>query len=229
MVRTVFWKELERRVAPYDLLCHPYYQAWSKGELTREELREYASEYYHHVTAFPNYLHILSRRLPDSNLRKTVLKNCLEEIGHDEMWLTFATGMGAQVNEVRLRKPLPEIHMLIETYTELAQRKSASAALAAFYVYESQVPRVAQEKEKGLKAYYQADDATCYYFTFHKTADIAHAKTWHQAIDRALDRAPETALDALNGAEEGAKALWSALDGIERKRQMNRTEPCGCP
>jgi len=33
-----FWSRFEERVAPYNLLQHPFYQAWSKGELTREDL-----------------------------------------------------------------------------------------------------------------------------------------------------------------------------------------------
>jgi pyrroloquinoline-quinone synthase len=48
-----FWSRFEERVAPFNLLQHPFYQAWSKGELTREDLREYAAEYWHHVSAFP--------------------------------------------------------------------------------------------------------------------------------------------------------------------------------
>ena len=40
-----FFAALDARIARYDLLQHPFYQAWSKGELTRDELREYASEY----------------------------------------------------------------------------------------------------------------------------------------------------------------------------------------
>jgi len=47
-----FWSRFEERVAPYNLLQHPFYQAWSKGELTREDLREYAAEYWHQCRRF---------------------------------------------------------------------------------------------------------------------------------------------------------------------------------
>ena len=49
-----FFRELDARVAKYDLLCHPFYKAWSEGQLTREDLREYALDYYEHVRAFPH-------------------------------------------------------------------------------------------------------------------------------------------------------------------------------
>ena len=38
-----FWTRLEQRVAPYNLLAHPFYQAWSRGKLTRNDLRDYAA------------------------------------------------------------------------------------------------------------------------------------------------------------------------------------------
>ena len=53
MESTQFFEHLDARIAKYDLLCHPFYQAWAAGELTRDDLREYAQHYYHHVKAFP--------------------------------------------------------------------------------------------------------------------------------------------------------------------------------
>ena len=69
-----FFSALDARLQRYNLLQHPYYQAWSKGELTRGDLREYAAEYWHHVSAFPAYLSALHSRLPDGKLRRDVYK-----------------------------------------------------------------------------------------------------------------------------------------------------------
>jgi pyrroloquinoline-quinone synthase len=44
MTTEQFFEQLEARIANYDLLCHPFYRAWSVGELTREDLREYARD-----------------------------------------------------------------------------------------------------------------------------------------------------------------------------------------
>ena len=54
MNTTQFFEQLEASIARYDLLCHPFYRAWAAGELTRDDLREYARHYYHHVEAFPS-------------------------------------------------------------------------------------------------------------------------------------------------------------------------------
>jgi len=70
MDHTEFFKELDARIAKYDLLCHPFYKAWADGQLTRDDLREYAQDYYHHVEAFPTYLAELGIRLDDGDLRR---------------------------------------------------------------------------------------------------------------------------------------------------------------
>jgi pyrroloquinoline quinone (PQQ) biosynthesis protein C len=76
-----FFEQLEAIIAKYDLLCHPFYKAWAAGELTRDDLREYASEYYHHVEAFPQYLAEFALRLEESDLRRAVLANMCDENG----------------------------------------------------------------------------------------------------------------------------------------------------
>jgi pyrroloquinoline-quinone synthase len=76
-----FFQELDARIAKYDLLCHPFYQAWSAGELTREDLRGYALDYYQHVQAFPTYLAAFALRLNEGELRRTVLANMRDEQG----------------------------------------------------------------------------------------------------------------------------------------------------
>ena len=76
-----FFEQLDARIGKHDLLCHPFYQAWSAGELTRDDLREYAQDYYHQVEAFPSYLAALGLRLEDGELRRAVLANMCDEKG----------------------------------------------------------------------------------------------------------------------------------------------------
>src|SRR5437870_6107177 len=76
-----FSQELQARIAKYDLLSHPFYQAWSAGELSRDDLREYACQYYHHVAAFPTYLAQFAVRLDVGELRQAVLANMADVKG----------------------------------------------------------------------------------------------------------------------------------------------------
>jgi pyrroloquinoline-quinone synthase len=228
MNTTQFFEQLEALIAKYDLLCHPFYKAWAAGELTRDDLREYACQYYHHVEAFPSYLAEFALRLDEGDLRHAVLANMCDEKGaadgsgkdsvpHSELWLDFAEGMGAG-REMRGHDPLPEINNLMAHFHRVAGEGTPEEALAAFYAYESQVPRVAREKERGLREMYAAADKTCGYFALHATADVYHSNVWRKQLENRLAANPETAQAALGAAENTAKMLWQALDGIEAAR-----------
>jgi pyrroloquinoline-quinone synthase len=229
MTTAEFFEQLDARITKYDLLCHPFYKAWSAGELTRDDLREYAQDYYHHVEAFPSYLAALGMRLDEGELRRAVLANMCDEKGvdgrrgrksipHSDLWLDFAEGMGSSRN-LEWHSPVPEIGQLIRHFHQVAGEGSPERALAAFYAYESQVPRVATEKERGLRAMYGADDKTCGYFALHATADVYHSRIWRKQLEKEIAAHPETADAALDAAENAARMLWTALDGIEA-RQM---------
>jgi len=228
MTTEVFLSRLDDCIRKYDLLCHPFYKAWSAGELTRQDLREYAEDYYHHVEAFPTYLAELGVRLEEGEVRRAVLANMTDEKGgedafgnpgssHAELWLDFVEGMGG--NRKPKRQPVAEVRGLISHFHRVAGEGTQEEALAAFYAYESQVPRVAQEKDRGLRELYAADKKTRAYFTLHTTADIHHSQIWRKQLEKRIQANPEAAERALAAAESTAKALWNALDGIEARRQ----------
>jgi pyrroloquinoline-quinone synthase len=218
---TNFVQELDARIARFDLLCHPFYKAWSEGKLTTDDLREYSAEYYHHVAAFPTYLSAFHSRLEDGELRRNVLRNLADEEiegrAHADLWLDFCNGMGAMSNEVRSRQPIPEIDALIKHFRSVASSATCAEVLAAFYAYESQVPRVAKEKARGLRERYNADSKTCGYFTLHQFADVQHSAVWREELERELASHPEQREAALTAAENAAQMLWQALYGVQRQ------------
>jgi pyrroloquinoline-quinone synthase len=222
-----FSQEIDARIAKYDLLCHPFYQAWSAGQSTRDDLREYARDYYHHVEAFPTYLAELAVRLTEGDLRRAVLANMCEESGrahdgqpaeraHSELWLDFAEGMGA--NRSLQSRPPQEVKELMTFFHRAASEGTPEEALAAFYAYESQVPRVAATKAKGLRELYGAGDKTCGYFDLHTTADVYHSQVWRKQLEKCVAADEGAAERALDAAERAAQALWRTLDGFEARR-----------
>jgi len=223
-----FDEQLDQRIAGYDLLCHPFYQAWRAGRLTRDDLRAYAVDYFHQVDAFPACLRAFAGRLEDSPMRRAVLSNLADEEGrdsqsgggtpHPELWLDFAEGMGADRGAVRHSSCCSRVADLTDHFEAVASSGHREEALAAFYAFESQVPRVAQEKARGLREWYAADETTCRYFTLHATADVHHANVWRELLARRVEADPQCAGRALDAAETAAKALWNALDGIEAER-----------
>jgi len=228
MTTSEFFAQLEARITPYDLLCHPFYKAWAAGGLTRDDLRAYAQDYYRHVEAFPSYLAAFGLRLEEGELRHAVLANMCDEKGaearrgmgsvpHADLWLDFAEGMGSTRN-LEWHSPVSEIRQLVRHFHRLAGEGSPEEVLAAFYVYESQVPRIAQEKERGLREMYGADDKTCGYFALHAAADVCHSQVWRKQLEKRIAANPAAASAALDAAENAARMLWKALDGIEARR-----------
>ncbi len=125
--------------------------------------------------------------------------------------------MGSTRN-LEWHSPVPEIRQLIRYFSRVASEGSPEEALAAFYAYESQVPRIAQEKERGLREMYGADDKTCGYFSLHATADVYHSQVWKKQLERGIEAHAENADAALDAAENAARMLWEALDGIDARR-----------
>jgi len=211
--------EMDAVVAQHDLLQHPFYQAWTAGALRQEDLRRYATEYYHHVAAFPTYLSALHARLPDGELRRSVLRNlCEEEIAgtpHADLWLDFAEGVGASRDAARAAAPALHTRELIAAFRRIAAEASPAAALGAFYAYESQVARIAGLKAKGLRECYGADTKTCAYFVQHAEQDLHHARVWAEQIEKELRGSGTPAQEeVMRAAGDAATALWKSLDGI---------------
>ncbi len=103
----------------------------------------------------------LRARVEDGQLRRAVVVNRQDELGEDELedgagsrphaelWLDFVEGMGGV--RARADVPVKEISELTGWFHSVASEGAPEEALAAFYAYESQVPRVASEKAKGLR------------------------------------------------------------------------------
>jgi pyrroloquinoline-quinone synthase len=228
---SAFWQRVEQEIAKYDLLKHPFYQAWSAGELTKEDLKFYAEQYFHQVSGFPTYLSSLHSRLPEGAMRRAVLANAYEEecdgIAHSDLWLRFAEGMSGTESNRNDKTPIPEVSDLLKTFRALASEAPVTSAFGALFAYESQVPKIAAEKRNGLRQHYGADERTCSYFTLHENADIHHANVWREIISALVQEDDRRAAEALEGISRAASALWAALDGIERERPNHKAGRCG--
>src|ERR1700716_3782823 len=115
--------KIDNDIAEKHLLKHSFYLAWTRGELTKEALTDYAQQYYNHVAAFPTYLSAVHAKCDDQPTRKQILSNLIdEEAGdpnHPELWLQFAESLGTTRDEVRATRQQPETTTLIETFRDV--------------------------------------------------------------------------------------------------------------
>jgi pyrroloquinoline-quinone synthase len=218
-----YWTKVDQEVAKFDLLQHPFYQAWTEGRLTVADLKFYAEQYYHQVAAFPTYLTALHARLPDAAMRREVLENAWEEecaeCPHSELWIRFLEGMGGSREDLKREASIREVNDLVTSFRALAREAPIASVFGALYAYESQVPRIAAEKLNGLRSHYGADDRTCSYFRLHREADVRHANVWRRILSRLGEQDECPAEQSLTGVRRAARALWAALDGIDGHRR----------
>jgi pyrroloquinoline-quinone synthase len=209
--------ELDEIIRERSILQHPFYQAWECGALTREQLATYARIYYPHVRAFTGYLESAIEKAEDPEVRAELVDNLEDERGnpapHDELWLAFAAGVGADRDDVVHAEPHPAAKAMVTTFQSLAD-ESLAAGLAALYAYESQQPEVSCTKLAGLREHYGIEDeGTLEYFEVHEAADVRHRQGERDALVACL--AAGVPSDALTSATRRAlDAYWGLLDGV---------------
>jgi pyrroloquinoline-quinone synthase len=224
MTREQFLEALDELIAEKHLLKHPFYQLWSQGRLTTENLREYAISYYPHVAAFPTYVSGVHAGCEDAALRQELLENLIEEErgaeNHPALWRRFAAALGAPESDLSVSPRTPEVAETIAEFRRSTREGSTAEGLAALYAYESQIPEISKTKREGLAAFYGITDGDATrFFSVHEQADLWHRQVERDALGRVADteHARERALAA---ARRCCAALNRALDGVMRENAL---------
>ena len=90
---TDFFNRLEGVRARWNVLNHSFYQRWSEGTLSRDELARYAGEYRHVVVALADAA-AGAARAADPKLRAQLEAHAAEEASHIPLWDGFARAVG---------------------------------------------------------------------------------------------------------------------------------------
>jgi pyrroloquinoline-quinone synthase len=215
--------KIDSDIARKHLLKHPFYLAWTRGELSDEALADYAKQYYHHVAAFPTYLSAVHAKCDDQTTRKQLLDNLIDEErgspNHAQLWLKFAEGLDVSDADVRNALKEPETKNLVDTFRSVCGNGSTAEGLAALYAYESQIPAICESKIDGLKKHYRFTNPENYrYFTVHVETDREHSATERKMLGAYVDnRNFESVRASVNRILD---ALWEMLSGVCRRHAI---------
>jgi len=193
-------QRLDSILEKWDLLKHPFYQAWSAGTLPADALKVYAAEY----GAFINTLENGWMTMGDPETAE-------EEREHAELWEQFALALQAKVSAPQIA----QTKELIKTSQNLFA--SPATTLGAMYAFEAQQPATAKSKLDGLKTHYTLPVEVEPYFE-------VHSSNWHESekiLSMLEHLSPEKQAQAETACAQMAESLWNALTGIHEETCLN--------
>jgi pyrroloquinoline-quinone synthase len=198
--------------AATDVLQHPFYQRWSAGQLSRDELGRYAGQYRHAVVALADASEGAAEHAGPEHAAG-LARHAEEERAHVELWDGFARACGGQADAA----PLPGSAECADAWCagdDLLER------LAVLYAVEASQPAISETKLEGLRDHYGhiPEGPATEYFSVHAVRDVEHAQAAGRLIDELMAAVPDPAAKAdrmVERAEQALRGNWRLLDDVE--------------
>jgi pyrroloquinoline-quinone synthase len=190
-------ERIDEARARWNVLDHPFYLRWERGELSRDDLAFYAGEYRHAVVA-----------LADAASAGGDPEHAAEEAAHVTLWDDFAAALDAPLD----REPTAGTRACAAAW----RREDSLETRAVLYAVESGQPDISRTKLSGLVDHYgfNAGSKGTEYFELHSDRDHEHAAASAEVLRKT---APEDADRLVAAAEAALKGNWRLLDGVESR------------
>jgi len=199
------WDRIETARQRWNVLEHPFYQRWSAGELTEEELARYSGQYRHATVAIATLSADVAEAARPGEQRE-LRAHAAEEAAHIALWDGFVEAVDGDTAAA----PTAETRECVAAWTV---DDGLLSGLVRLYAIESGQPSISRTKREGLAEHYGiGDGGGNAYFRVHEKADVEHAAEGRSLIERHLDRADPDELVA--AAETAFRANWRLLDGV---------------
>src|SRR5690349_3216607 len=125
------WTRIEQARSRCNVLGHPFYERWSRGELEREELAAYAGQYRHAVVALADAAAGAARHAA-ADVRPQLEAHAAEEAEHVALWDDFTEAIGGD----RAAPANPETEACARAWAGDGDRDLLTS-LVALYAIES--------------------------------------------------------------------------------------------
>ena len=178
-----------------DVLEHPFYQRWSAGELSAEELGLYAGEYRHAVVALGLASDSAAAKVGIEH-RAGLERHAAEEHSHVALWDEFAKAASVAGGQGRGESSATAAHSRKAAGRSPRQRCARAWTaggdvlehLAVLYAIEASQPEIAKTKLAGLveRYGYSPEGPAVEYFELHATLDIEHARQARELIEELM-------------------------------------------
>jgi len=175
------------------LLDHPFYRAWTMGEITRGQLGAYHQSYAEFIKQVPVYWERIVRgfRLDSPEAQEVVA----EELSHIGLWEEW----GRNLQQSATAPGMEDVCREFDSFTP-------SQLLGALHAFEIQQPEVARTKKDGLLRFYGFREEELKYFDEHEN-EAKHITFGTRLADTHADRR-----EFEEGFARGAEVVYRSLD-----------------
>ena len=177
----------------HKLLEHPFYQKWERGEITSEQLSNYAATYNEFISMIPEFWSVVVSSFDSKNPEGKKIIN--EETAHIDLWKKWS-------NKLPRAENYPSMKSEIESFANM----NPSELLGAIHAFEIQQPEVAQTKKEGLIKHYGFKAEDLDYFDEHMN------EAEHIQYGNKLASGFAVYSDFERGFEKGSEIIYKSLD-----------------
>ena len=231
-----FYQEMRQLVLEHGAVNNSYLDRVRSGDLSDEELKEYAMEFYNFARFFPQVLVAQLVNTEDEQIADELTKVLYSELGdgetrrrHELLYRNFLRSLGIDIHDAMTRSMLPSTHAYIEGMERLYSDGNHAKALGASFGLENMAITMWDHLIPGLmhvKAIRHPHmDLT--YFTFHRQLEQSHEEAMKQAV-HAMDGL-DLAVTQQEDFRQGVKAVLNYLEGfwmgLDNRQSANIRQP----
>lgn len=219
-----FVEKLETARQPRGSAKHPFSAAWANGEISKEQLGQWAIQHFNYIDAVPQQFSALHSRMPDTEGRRLLMENLLgeemvdtPEKSHPNLLLDFAETCGLKREDVIRAEEegliYPSTCGMRSWIWELATRRTMAEAFAGIMVaLEGQLPTLYPPYIEAMRKMGFTDEQL-EFFHVHVENDVEHARVGLELCFKYAETEQLQKL-AINAVHMSASLRFRMLDDI---------------
>jgi pyrroloquinoline quinone (PQQ) biosynthesis protein C len=231
-----FHQEMRRLVLEHGAINNSYLDRFRSGDLSDQDLREFAVEFYNFARFFPQILVAQLVNTEDEQVADELTKVLYSELGdgetqrrHELLYRDFLRSIGIQIHDAMTHSMLPSTRAYIEGMKQLYSDGNHAKALGASFGLENMAITMWDHLIPGLlllKATRHTQmDLT--YFTFHRQLEQSHEDAMKHAVQAMGDLDP--AVKQQQDFQQGMMTVLDYLEGFWRGLDHRRSVDVGRP